>query len=138
MSEPNPPAANRGPSRGSVTAVVVTMIFLALLVWFLNPRQPDFKPAPLQPPSADCLKPGRAFVPSNLTAITDTALNALPAGKKNPAIFRLNTTPCTCGCQLSMAYCHEVNSECATSKQGIKQRVSDASATTVSAPSRKK
>ena len=138
MSEPTPPAANPGPSRGSVITVVVTMTLLALLVWFLNPRQPDFKPAPLQPPSAECLKPGRAFVPSNLTAIKDTALDALPSERKNPTIFRLNTTPCTCGCQLSMAYCHEMNSECATSKQGIKQMVNEASAKSERAPGRKK
>lgn len=114
------------------------MGLLALLVWYLNPRQPDFKPAPLQTPSAECLKPGREFVPTNLTAITEPALEALPAEKKNPAIFRLNTTPCTCGCQLSLAYCHEMNSECATSQQGIKQMVSEAGAKTERAPAKKK
>lgn len=113
------------------------MALLALLVLYLNPRQPDFKPAPLQPPSTECLKPGREFVPTNLTAIAEPALEALPAEKKNPAIFRLNTSPCTCGCQLSLAYCHEMNSECATSNQGIKKMVSEASANTDRAPAKK-
>jgi hypothetical protein len=105
------------------------MALLGLMVWYLNPRQPDFKPAPLQARSEECLKPGREFVPTNLTAVTDASLNALPAEKKNPTIFHLNTTACTCGCNLSLAYCHEMNSQCATSNQGIKQMVSDASAT---------
>jgi hypothetical protein len=137
LSEPTSPAANPGPSRGSVAAVVVTVSLLALLVWRLNPRQPDFKPAPLLPPSTDCLKPGRDFVPTNLTAISDPALEALPTGRKNPAIFRLNTTPCTCGCQLSVAYCREMNSECANAKQGIKQIVSEASAKIEHSPGKK-
>jgi len=120
-----------------VAVVVVTMGLLALLVWFLNPRQPNFKPAPLQPPSAECLKPGRDFVPTNLTAFPDPGLEALPAEKMNPTLFRLNTIPCTCGCQLSLAYCHEMSSECAASKQGIKQIVSEASGKTERAPAKK-
>ncbi len=137
LSEPNAAGVNPGPSRSSAAVVAVTMALLALLVWFLNPRQPDFKPAPLKPPSAECLKPGRDFVPSNLTAISDPLLEALPREKKNPAIFRLNTTPCSCGCQLSVAYCHESNSECATSKQVAKQIVSEAGEKTPRAPGKK-
>ncbi len=125
MSEPDAGGANPGKPKGSVAIVAVTMALLALLVWFLNPRQPDFQPAPLKPPSSECLKPGREFVPTNLTSVSEPSLSTLPDGKKMAAIIRLNTTPCTCGCNLSMAYCHETNQECAVSKPGIKQVISE-------------
>jgi hypothetical protein len=102
------------------------MALLALLVWFLNPRQPNYKPAPLQPPSPECLKPGRDFVPTHLIAISDPLLDALPGEAKNRAIFRLNTVPCSCGCQLSVAFCRGSNSLCETSRQMVKQIVSEA------------
>lgn len=105
--------------------VAVTIVLLGLLVWFLNPRQPDLKPAPLKPPSSECLKPGREFVPTNLTSIADPALDALPAAKKMAALVRLNTTACTCGCQLSLAYCHQTNAECEVSGPALKH-VADA------------
>ena len=125
MSDPDIAGARPGPSRNSPALVAGTIVLLALLVWFLNPRQPNFKPAPLQPPSPECRKPGRDFVPSNLVAISDPNLDALPGEDKNRAIFRLNTVPCTCGCQLSVAYCRASNSLCETSGRMFKQVVNE-------------
>ena len=100
-----------------MVSVAVTLTLLALLVWYLNPRQPDYKPAPLDPPSAECRKPPRDFVPSNITEISDPALDGLPEKEKNRALYRLNMEPCSCGCQLSVARCRATNSVCETSKQ---------------------
>jgi len=117
--------ANPGPSRNSAALIAGTITLLALLVWYLNPRQPNYKPAPLQPPSSECLKPGRDFVPTNLIAISDQSLDALPAPEKNRAIFRLNTVPCSCGCQLSVAFCRGSNPLCETSRQMVNQIASE-------------
>ena len=125
MSDQDTVGAKPAPSRNSPALVAGTIVLLALLVWFLNPRQPNYKPAPLQPPSPECRKPGRDFVPSNLVAISDPLLDALSDVEKNDAIFRLNTVPCSCGCQLSVAYCRASNLLCETSKHMFKQIVSE-------------
>lgn len=101
------------------------MALLALLVWFLNAPQPNFKPAPLEPPSPVCKNPGREFVPSNLTAVPNPDLERLPGDKKNAALRRLNTTACTCGCQLSVVYCRGMNPACETSKQMLGKIVNE-------------
>jgi hypothetical protein len=101
------------------------MTLLAMLVWFLNPRQPDYKPAPLAPPSSECLKPPRAFVPSNQTDLADPALNALPAKEKIRALYRLNTRACTCGCQLSIAACQGTNPKCENSPHLLRDAVNE-------------
>jgi hypothetical protein len=103
------------------------MVLLAALAWFLNPRQPNFKPAPLDPPSAVCRNPGRQFVPSNLISVHEPSLERLPADKKTAALVRLNTTACTCGCQLSVVFCRAMNSACATSKPMLEKIVSEVS-----------
>ncbi|HEV2351305.1 MAG TPA: hypothetical protein VG028_15820 [Terriglobia bacterium] len=108
-----------------MAVVAVALALLVLLVWFLNPRQPDFKPAPLEPPSPVCPNPGRQFVPSDLVAVTDPDLERLPADKKIAALRRLNTTACTCGCQLSVVYCRGLNSACDTSRQMFGKIVSE-------------
>jgi hypothetical protein len=113
------------------------MALLATLVWLLNPPQPNFKPAPLEPPSAVCRNPGRQFVPSNLTSVPDPSLQSLPPDKKNAALLRLNTTACTCGCQLSVIYCKGLNSACATSGPMIKRIVDEASEMTPPSPGKK-
>lgn len=125
MSEPNTAGAKPSPSRSSAALIAGIIVLLALLVWFLNPRQPNYKPAPLQPPSPECLKPGRDFVPSNLVAISDQSLDALSSEEKNRAIFRLNTMPCSCGCQLSVAFCRGSNPLCETSRQMVSKIASE-------------
>jgi len=137
LSEPNPSGAVSGPTPTSVAVIVVTVALLALLAWYLNPRRPDYKPAPLDPPSAVCRNPGREFVPTNLTAIPDPDLDRLPADKKMAAIRRLNTTACTCGCQLSVVYCPGLNPACETSKQMLGKIVSEAAEKTAQAPGKK-
>jgi hypothetical protein len=102
------------------------MTLLALLVWYLNPRQPDYKPAPLDPPSTECSKPQRDFVPSNITGISDPVLDALPEKEKNRAIYRLNMEPCSCGCQLSVARCCQTNSVCEASQRMLKKIAGEA------------
>ena len=108
----------------------VTLTLLALLVWYLNPRQPNYQPAPLDPPSAECHKPPRDFVPSNITAISDPALDVLPETEKNRAIYHLNMEPCACGCRLSVARCRDTNSECETSRQLLKNIAGEANKNT--------
>jgi hypothetical protein len=137
LSEPNPTGANPGPTRTSVAVIAVTMALLALLVWFLNPRQPNFKPAPLEPPSPVCKNPGREFVPSNVTAVSDPGLERLPVDRKNAAIRGLNTTACTCGCQLSVVYCRGMNPACDTSKQMLGKIVNEAAEKPTQAPGKK-
>ena len=100
-----------------MAVIAVTMALLALLVWVLNPRRPNFKPAPLEPSSPVCRNPGREFVPSNLTAAPDLDLERLPADKKMGTLRRLNTTACACGCQLSVVYCRGLNPACDSSRQ---------------------
>jgi hypothetical protein len=123
--EPDLAKANTGPSRNSVALVGVTLALLALLVWFLNPRQPNYKPAPLDPPSEVCPNPGRAFIPSNITEISDPKLDVLPHEEKNAAIFRLNMAPCSCGCNLSVAACHRSNEACVTSQKAFQKTVEE-------------
>jgi len=137
LSEPNPAGANPGPTRTSVAVIAVSLALLALLVWYLNPRQPDFKPAPLEPPSAVCRNPGRQFVPSNLITVHNSDLERLPAKMKTATLVRLNTTACTCGCQLSVVFCRAMNSACETSKRMMEKMVSEASAPPAPAPKKK-
>ena len=91
-----------------------SLTLLALLVWFLNPRQPNYKPAPLDPRSPQCPNPGRQFVPTNITEIESPLLDALPQEESNKAIFRLNMAACSCGCNLSLAACRRSNPACVT------------------------
>jgi hypothetical protein len=113
------------------------MALLAALVWFLNPRQPDFKPAPLDPPSAVCRNPGRAFVPSNLTEAPDADLQRLPADKKFAALKRMNTTACACGCNLSVIFCRGLNSMCETSGRMLGKILSEAAENPAQPPGKK-
>jgi hypothetical protein len=113
------------------------MALLALLVWFLNPRQPDLKPASLSPPSEKCLNPGRDFVPTNLVSISNPELDALPPDGRNRAVHDLNATPCTCGCQLSVALCRGSNSHCETSAQMLKKILSESKNATEKSAGRK-
>lgn len=103
----------------------VALTLLAGLVWFLNPRQPDYKPAPLAPPTSECLKPPRAFVPSNKIDLADPALNALPEKEKIRALYRLNTEACTCGCKLSIAACQLSNPNCEHSGRLLRDVVNE-------------
>jgi hypothetical protein len=113
------------------------MALLAVLVWFLNPRQPNFKPAPLEPPSAVCRNPGRQFVPSNLIQVHEPLVEHLSAEKKNAALVRLNTTACTCGCQLSVVYCRAMNPACETSKPMLEKIVGEVSGSSPPSPGKK-
>lgn len=113
------------------------MALLALMVWYLNPREPNFKPAPLDPSSPVCRNPGREFVPTNLTTVPDPDLERLPADRKMATLRRLNTTACTCGCQLSVVYCPELNPACGTSKLMQDRIVDEASGKTAQPPGEK-
>jgi len=115
----------RGPSRASVILVVVSMVLLAALVWSLNPRRPNFKPAPLNPPSAVCPNPSRPFVPSNTTEIPAPIMNELPADVRVRVIRRLNLEPCKCGCNLSLAACLLSNPNCETALRLFKEIVEE-------------
>jgi len=96
-----------------------------VLVWFLNPRRPDYKPASLAPPTSECLKPPRAFVPSNKIDLSDPALNALPEKEKIRALFRLNTEECMCGCKLSIAACLLSNPNCEKSPRLLRDVINE-------------
>jgi len=125
LNEPDAPRPNRGPSRVSVALTAITLSLLALLAWFLNPRPPVYKPAPLKPPSAECIKPPRAFVPSNVTDLPGPGLSALPEAQRNRLIHLMNTRACTCGCQLSIAECLMSNPRCETSARLMKELVDE-------------
>jgi hypothetical protein len=120
LNEPNTAEVKAGPPRRAMALVVVTLALLAMFVWYLNPRQPNLKPAPLKPNTAECRKPGREFVPSNLIEIPEPELSALSQNQKDRATFRLNMTPCTCGCQLSVIACRASNPKCVNSSQMLK------------------
>lgn len=124
-SEPNLAKATPGRSRTSVVVLAATLALLALLVWFLNPRQPNYKPAPLEPPSPQCPNPGRAFVPTDITEISDPLVDALPQGEKNKAVFRLNMVACSCGCNLSLAACRRSNQKCVTAQEMFKKTIDE-------------
>jgi len=118
---PSPPVAKR---KGSGLAALVTLALLALLVWALNPRQPKFRPAPLDPPPGACA-PSPDFVPSNLTEVPGLALDGLPTGVKNHILLRLNMEPCSCGCAQSLAACRAGNPSCPVSPQACDAVVKD-------------
>lgn len=114
-SEPGAPKAGAGLSPGSIVAVVVALALLAGLVWAIRPRRPDFKPAPLEPQPEGCLILPRAFVPTNLTELPGSSIEALPQAAKYRALLRLNMQPCACGCKLSIAACRISNPKCKVS-----------------------
>lgn len=95
----------------------VTLVALATLVWALNPRQPKLVPAPLHPPSQECLKLSRAFIPTNITSMPHPSTDALAEPLKYWVLSRLNKTPCPCGCAESVAACHTNNPACETSSK---------------------
>ena len=138
MSEAREPGAGSGPSRTSPAVVAVAMVLLAALVWYLNPRQPDLHPAPLDPPTPICRNPGRQFVPSNLTDVRGLNIGQLDPGRKHTALVRLNTTACKCGCNLSVIYCRGLNPACETSKKMAGQIVSEAAGNTAPPAEKKK
>ena len=115
----------RSPSPASIILAVVSILLLAWLAWWLNPRQPGFKPAPLNPPSAVCVNPSRAFVPSNVMDIPVPILSGLPAEVRTRVIRRLNFEKCTCGCNLSIASCLASNPNCETADRLLKQIVEE-------------
>jgi hypothetical protein len=137
LSEPNSAGANSGPSRSSVAVVAIALALLAAMVWFLNPRQPDFKPAPLEPSSPVCPNPGRQFVPSNLVEVHVPGLERLSPEKKHLALVRLNTTACTCGCNLSVIYCRALNPACQTSKAMMEKIVNEVAEKSPQPPGKK-
>jgi len=118
-------AASAGTKKGSGLIVVITLALLALLVWALNPRQPKFKPAPLDPPSSGCAPSQADFVPSNLTEVPGVALAGLPDAVKNHILLRLNMEPCSCGCAQSLAACRAGNPSCPVSPQACDAVVKD-------------
>lgn len=122
------------PKKGSAAAVAVTLALLALLVWYLNPRQPKFKPAPLEPPSSACAPNGADFVPGNLTEIPQMSLDDLPAAVKNHILLRLNMEPCSCGCRQSLAACRTSNPVCPVSPQAADAIVREETAPPAAAP----
>lgn len=115
-NEPSAPGRARGPTRGSVALVAVTLALLAALAWALKPDRPNLKPAPLDPPVEGCLKVQREFLPSNVTETLDPPLGDLTPAERNRALYRMNMEPCTCGCSLSVAACRVTNPDCGTSK----------------------
>jgi hypothetical protein len=115
--------------------VAISIAALAVLVWALNPRSPKVTPAPLRPPTPECVPLSAGFTPSSLTAIPQlseqpplpasqpsaaaalhAAFRALPAADQQRVLLRLNLSPCRCGCQLSIAACLSGNRMCATSR----------------------
>jgi hypothetical protein len=118
---PGKPTPGRGPTRGAVATVVLTLGLLAALVWALRPPRVDYTPAPLGPPPADCPKLARPFVPTNITGFPGPILVGLTPEQKMRALYRLNMEPCTCGCNSSVAYCLITNPHCEASRKLAEQ-----------------
>ena len=116
LTEPPSSQGTSGPSPGAVALVVVTLGLLAALVWGLNPSRLHFTPAPLEPPTSECPKLKREFIPTNATYLGDPSVDALPREKRIRALYRLNMEACNCGCSLSIAGCRLANPGCETSK----------------------
>ncbi len=114
---PGEPGGRRGPTRGAVAIVVVTLGLLAALVWALRPPAARFTPAPLGPPPADCPKIAREFVPTNITGLPGPLLAGLTPQQKMRALYRLNMEPCPCGCNSSIAYCLITYPRCEISRK---------------------
>jgi hypothetical protein len=114
---PGEPKPGRGPTRGPVAMVVLTLGLLGALVWALAPRSAHFKPAPLAPAEEACPKIAREFVPSNITGLPGPLLDGLTPQQKMRALYRLNMEPCPCGCNSSVAYCLITYPNCETSRK---------------------
>ncbi len=97
--------------------VVVTLALLGVLVWGLNPSQPKFTPAPLHPQLPVCPSLPREFIPTNITDLPESALDALSREQKSRALFRMNMEPCPCGCGVSIASCRVNDPSCKTSTE---------------------
>ena len=124
-NDPHVAVPKAGVSRGPVALVIVTIALLAALVWALKPARPNYKPAPLQPVSAECPKTAAEFVPSNYTDIQGLDLESLSAAQRNHALFRLNMEPCPCGCNKSIAFCLLNHPACKVAKQVAEKIVAD-------------
>jgi hypothetical protein len=111
------PAPGKGPTRGAIAMVVLTLGLLAALVWTLRPRRVQFTPAPLDPLPAGCPKLAREFVPTNITDFPSSLLAGLSPDERRQAIFRLNMQPCTCGCNSSVAHCRITYPDCEISRR---------------------
>ncbi|MGH9455576.1 MAG: hypothetical protein ACRD2O_16570, partial [Terriglobia bacterium] len=102
------------PSRTAIGFVAVTIILLGALVWGMRPAHPHLTPAPLQPPAPGCPRTSPTFVPTNITSLRDSALQALPSSVRNRVLLRANMEPCTCGCAMSIASCRASQPRCET------------------------
>ena len=122
---PGEPVVGRGPNRGAVVMVVVTLGLLAALVWALQPPRVHFTPAPLGPPAGDCPKIARAFVPTNITGLPGSLLDGLIPRQKMRALYRLNMEPCPCGCNSSVAYCLITYPHCEISRKLAEEIVAE-------------
>lgn len=95
--------------------VAIMLALLGALVWALNPPQPRFTPAPLDPLAPGCPKFSREFVPTNITSVPDPRTDPLPEKAKYRVLYRLNMEACSCGCRQSVAACRVNNPACQTS-----------------------
>jgi hypothetical protein len=120
------PESSQAPKRRSGAVVAITLALLALVVWALNPHQPNLHPAPLVPPSSTCSSTRTDFVPSDLTSVPGISLDGLPPALKNQVLLRLNLEPCSCGCKLSLAECLATNPTCAVAHRAAEAILHDA------------
>ena len=123
-----------GVPRRAVASVVVTIALLAALVWAFRPLASDFAPAPLQPVPKGCARGSQEFVPSNLTALPDLALDKLSPKIRNRLLLRLNMEPCNCGCARSIAACLASDPPCEIAKELAKKILAEEEKETNSAP----
>src|SRR5438045_5230754 len=144
-SEPNTASADAAQAgalrrdRSSWVVIAATFSLLGALVWALNPHQPRLSPAPLKPVAPACEKIVREFLPSNITEIprwdkapqrqmhsdaaNAAAFLALSDRQREKALLRLNTEPCSCGCNLSLASCTVNEPDCDLSGKQARQQV---------------
>jgi len=120
-----PASPNHGPSRLSLSLTAVSIGLLAVLVWYLNPRPPKFRPAPLEPISRVCPQLRQTFVPSNLIDIPAPILKTVPDDVRKRIVLRVNREMCPCGCKLSIASCLMENPSCEAGARRFKEIVDE-------------
>jgi hypothetical protein len=107
--------------------VAVILVLFAGLVLLLVPGRFRFRPAALVKYPPGCIKIQRRFVPTNVTDLSDPAIDSLPAQKRDRVLLQANMRACTCGCNLSVMSCRLSYPQCEASKNMLRRDVAGTS-----------
>lgn len=96
------------------------------LVASFYPLRVNHAPAPLAALAQGCVRGKQRFISSDVTEVSSSAVNALPAEAKSRVLLYLNVTPCGCGCAQSVMACLLQNPQCKVSPQLMKRALTRA------------